>query len=65
MGKAAARQRWAEKMDRDPSKWPVAPDVRIYMVDCDVPGCGSRMPLWAIPFHVRRHQRLADAATKE
>lgn len=56
MGKAAAAKRWAEKLDADPSKWPVAPGVRVYMVDCET--CGSRMPLWAMTFHVRRHQRL-------
>lgn len=63
MGKAARAQRWAEKQDADPSQWPVAPGVRIYMVDCEF--CGSRMPLWVMTFHIRRHQRIAAAAKTE
>jgi hypothetical protein len=58
MGKESAFRRWAEKQDRDPSKWPVAGSVRAYMVDCE--WCGSRMPLSVMTFHARRHMRLQD-----
>lgn len=60
--RGARVRRWVKKMDSDPSKWPIAPGAREYMVDCEF--CPSRMPLSAMTFHIRRHQRLAAAASR-
>lgn len=58
MGKLSEAKRWAAKQDRDPTQWPVAPGVRVYMIDCD--RCGSRMPPHVLLFHMRRHERLGE-----
>ena len=47
-----------QALDADPSKWPVAPGVREYMVDCEV--CSSRMSMKAIGPHTRRHMRRGE-----
>lgn len=61
MGREAAARRWAEKVDRDPSKWPdltMPSGTRVFMVDCEF--CPSRMSLKAMAFHIRRHARRQD-----
>lgn len=62
MGRGAAFKRWAEKADRDPALWPVAPGVRVYMVDCEF--CTSKLPVSAMTFHMRRHARLFQQAAQ-